>query len=67
MGIPHYDYIDETLIVSCLASVETEFWLKVLSLCWLDKYSMASSNKYQPSGEGDTRSPPATPHRLQHL
>ena len=22
-------------------------------------------NKYQPSGEGGTRSPPATPHRLQ--
>ena len=24
-------------------------------------------NKYQPSGEGGTRSPPAMPHRLQHL
>ena len=24
-------------------------------------------NKYQPSGAGGTRSPPATPHRLQHL
>ena len=23
--------------------------------------------KYQPSGAGGTRSPPATPHRLQHL
>ena len=23
--------------------------------------------KYQPSGAGSTRSPPATPHRLQHL
>ena len=23
--------------------------------------------KYQPSGEGGTRSPPATPHHLQHL
>ena len=24
-------------------------------------------NKYQPSGAGGTRSPPATPHRLQHV
>ena len=23
--------------------------------------------KYQPSGAGGTRSPPVTPHRLQHL
>ena len=23
--------------------------------------------EYQPSGAGGTRSPPATPHRLQHL
>ena len=23
-------------------------------------------NKYQPSSEGSTRSPPATPHRLQN-
>ena len=25
-----------------------------------------NSQKYQPSGEGGTRSPPATPHRLQN-
>ena len=28
---------------------------------------MLISSKYQPSGAGGTRSPPATPHRLQHL
>ena len=33
------------------------------------KKSLDSKNKkkYQPSGAGGTRSPPATPHRLQHL
>ena len=28
---------------------------------------IANDAKYQPSGAGGTRSPPATPHRLQHL
>ena len=30
-------------------------------------YSLQNWYKYQPSGEGGTRSPPATPQRLQNL
>ena len=31
------------------------------------KMEWKNNGKYQPSGAGGTRSPPATPHRLQHL
>ena len=30
-------------------------------------YKLIMREKYQPSGAGGTRSPPATPHRLQRL
>ena len=30
-------------------------------------FLVSQSKKYQPSGAGGTRSPPAPPHRLQHL
>ena len=32
-----------------------------------EKKNVEKSRKYQPSGAGGTCSPPATPHRLQHL
>ena len=31
-----------------------------------EKKNVEKSRKYQPSGAGGTRSPPATPHRLQN-
>ena len=37
------------------------------SLIWAKLFFEENAYKYQPSGPGGTRSPPATPHRLQHL
>ena len=34
--------------------------------CYELQILSANSYRYQPSGEGGTRSPPATPHRLQN-
>ena len=34
---------------------------------WIFEVLIEGMDEYQPSGAGGTRSPPATPHRLQHL
>ena len=34
---------------------------------WFCLFAESNIREYQPSGVGDTCSPPATPHRLQHL
>ena len=53
--------------------VKYKIFFRQISKIFLDQdcrqtfIKLKIEQKYQPSGAGGTRSPPATPHRLQHL
>ena len=61
--LPSQSRLNQSLLITPAKTVwplAGQYW------CWLGS-SLNNNNigKYQPSGAGGTRSPPATPHRLQ--
>ena len=65
--VPLYVHSDSNHPPVVLKNIPESINRRLSALSSSEEMFLSVVQKYQPSGAGGTRSPPATPHRLQHL